>query len=198
MTLSTFHVILIVSENAKIGTRCPVLCQLLRQEQYFYRNYGKLYRLFVLSRYFNFIIFQTKPSLCPNHQAFLFCSCKYYVWFEKRTNKGYLPLQNFRMKQAQQVLSMIFFYIWRNQCYTFLLSWCFNKIEILCHSVCTSILFKCIMSTLESFQWWHLTKILRFLRGSLTNHILVKYWFGNFGFFNTMCSNLKCVVTYFI
>ena len=105
------------------------------------------------SRYLNSIIFRTKSSLCPNHQAFLFCSCKYYVWFEKRTNKGYLPLQNFRMKQAQQVLSMIFFYIWRNQCYTFLLSWCFNKIEILCHSVCTSILFKCIMSALESFQW---------------------------------------------
>ena len=61
------------------------------------------------SRYLNSIIFRTKSSLCPNHQAFLFCSCKYYVWFEKRTNKGYLPLQNFRMKQAQQVLSMIFF-----------------------------------------------------------------------------------------
>ena len=77
------------------------------------------------SRYFNFIIFRTKHSFYPNHQAFSFCSCKYYVWFEKRTNKDYLPLQNFRMKPAQQSFKYDFFYIWRNQCSTFLLSRCF-------------------------------------------------------------------------
>ena len=60
---------------------------------------------------------------------FLFCLCRYYLWFKKRANKGPLPLQNFTLKLAQQSFKYIFFNVSQNHCNTCLLSWCFNETE---------------------------------------------------------------------